>query len=255
MFFSGATFIGIDPTAGQKPYSYAAINDDLHLLALGEAVMEEVLAFVAGQQHASVAVCAPRRPNQGLMEQIEVRESLSPLPRPGRWTNFRLAEYLLRQRNIRIPQTPSQEQDCPNWMQSGFNLFRRLEKLGFQEYARSNIDRQSLEVYPHAAYTVLLGLAPFYKNSLEGRIQRQLILHELRINLPDPMLFFEEITRYRLLNGILPDDELYSPGELDALVASYTACLAVTQPEAITCLGDPVEGQIILPVPDLRAHY
>src|SRR3990170_3933431 len=103
MFSTNNSFIGIDPTAGQRPFTYAAIDHELHLLAIGQGDMDEVLAFVAGQRYALVAVSAPRRPNQGAMERPEVRERLSPRPRPGRWTNFRLVEYLLRQHNITIP--------------------------------------------------------------------------------------------------------------------------------------------------------
>ena len=35
MFSSNTTFIGIDPTAGEKPIIYAAIDHTRHLLALG----------------------------------------------------------------------------------------------------------------------------------------------------------------------------------------------------------------------------
>jgi len=74
MLFSNTSFIGIDPTAGQRPFAYAALDHELCLLALGQGDIEEVLAFVAGQRSARVGVCAPRRPNQGLMDQPEVRE-------------------------------------------------------------------------------------------------------------------------------------------------------------------------------------
>src|SRR3990172_12535764 len=149
MFYSRTTYLGIDPTAGERPFTYAALDNELRLLALGKGDMDEVLAFVAGQRAALVAVCAPRSPNQRLMERPEVRERLTPAPRPGRWTNFRLAEYQLRQHNIRIPQTPSKEEDCPGWVRMGFNLFRRLEKLDYQPYPRPDADRQWVEIYPH----------------------------------------------------------------------------------------------------------
>jgi hypothetical protein len=102
MFYLNTTFIGIDPTAGGRPLIYAALDDKLNLLALGRGDMEEVLAFVAGQRGALLAVCSPRRPNQGLMEREEVRARLSPAS-PGRWRGFRLAEYQLRQHHITIP--------------------------------------------------------------------------------------------------------------------------------------------------------
>jgi len=255
MFFTHSTFIGIDPTAGLRPFAYASLDSDLRLLALGQAEMEEVLAFVAGQRQAVVAVSAPRRPNQGLMDQPEVRNQLNPTPRPGRWTNFRVAEYLLRQHNIISHQTSSREEDCPNWMQMGFTLFRRLEGLGYSSFPSTDSNRQVLEVYPHASYTVLLGQAPFSKHSLEGRLQRQLVLSELEINVPEPMRFFEEITRHRMLRGILPDEHIYSPFELDALVAAYTAWLATTHPGQVTRMGDPQEGEIILPCREMKTRY
>lgn len=245
--FNHSTFIGIDPTAGEKPFSYAALDQDLRLLALGSGSMDEVLAFTAGQRQAVVAICSPRQPNQGIMAKREVRQSLSPMPSSGRWMNFRLCDYLLRQHHITIPQTPAKIEECSQWMQNGFLLFRRLSDLGYGYYPVEGADRQMLEVYPHSAFAVLLGVLPFQKNSLEGRIQRQLILHEQRVNIPDPMRIFEEITRYRFLKGMLALDDLLSAGELDALVGAYTAWKAVTSPDQVILLGDEQEGQIALP--------
>lgn len=255
MFFTNATFIGVDPTAGQRPFPYAALDTELRLLALGAGDIEEVLAFIAGQREAIVAICAPRQPNQGLLRKPEVRDTLSPQPRPGRWLDFRLAEFELRSHNIHIHQTRGVEGDCPNWMQQGFSLFRRLGKLGYTFYPDPDSRRQMLEVYPHASYTVLIGRPPFSKDTLEGRLQRQLVLHNKNIEVPDPMRLFEEITRYRLMNGILPQDGLYTQGELDAIIAAYTAWMAATNPSATLALGDPEEGQIILPVDNLKPQY
>lgn len=255
MFFTNATFIGVDPTAGQRPFPYAAIDAELRLLALGAGDMDEVLAFIAGQHEAVVAICAPRQPNQGLMRRPEVRDTLSPQPRPGRWLDFRLAEYELRSHNIHIHQTCAEEADCPNWMQQGFALYRRLERLGYTYLPDGEGQRRMLEAYPHACFTVLIGKSPFSKSTLEGRLQRQLVLHNQNVEVPDPMRLFEEITRHRLMNGILPEDGLYSQGELDAIVAAYTAWMAATRPAETLALGDPDEGQIILPVNNLKSHY
>lgn len=255
MFNTNTSFIGVDPTAGQRPFAYAALDGDLRLLALGHGEMDEVLAFIAGQRRAMVAVSAPRRANLGLMDRDEIRSALIPPPRPGRWTNFRLSEYLLRQHNISIPKTPGREEDCPGWMQTGFQLFNRMEAFGYNPYPMEGAERQYLEVYPYACYTVLLGQAPFPKHTLEGRLQRQLLLYDLKINVPDAMRFFEEVTRHRLLHGILSDEEVYSSYELDALVAAYCAWLAAAHPEQITRLGHPEEGEIILPCANLKEKY
>jgi hypothetical protein len=170
MFFTHSTFLGIDPTAGQRPFSYAALDSNLHLLALGQGSMEEVLAFAGGQRQAFAAVCAPRQPNQRLMERPEVRERLSPAPRPGRWADFRLAEYELRQRNINCYKTPADESACPHWMQAGFTLYRRLEGLGYQAYPTAGQALQSLEVYPRLLLRAA-GQTPLPKNTFEGRIR------------------------------------------------------------------------------------
>jgi hypothetical protein len=140
-------------------------------------------------------------------------------------------------------------------MKMGFSLFRRLDALGYQPCPSEGGERQSLEVYPHACFAVLLGMPPFPKHTLEGRIQRQLVLNERLVSVPDPMRFFEEITRHKLMKGILPDEELYSPGELDALVAAFTAWTFANHPEQATLLGDPAEGQMVLPVPELKIRY
>jgi hypothetical protein len=255
MLFTHSTFIGIDPTAGERPFTYAALNDGLELLALGHGNMEEVLAFIAGQREAMVAISAPSQPNQGVMKRHEVRENLSPPPRPGRWTNFRLAEYQLRQHNINIPQTRASAAACPGWMQKSFILCRRLRELNYVPYPRENASHQWIEVYPHAAYVTLLGHIPFAKHTIEGRIQRQLVLYEENLNVPDPMRVFQEITRHRMLQGVLSLENLYQPEELDALVSAYTAQKAASHPDQIMLVGDPEEGQIVLPVSALKTHY
>ncbi len=255
MLFNPATFIGIDPTAGQRPFAYAALDKDLRPLALGSGRLEDILAFAAGQRQAWIAVCAPRQPNQGVMTRQEIRRSLSPIPANGRWVDFRLADYLLRQHNITIPQTPSKAENCPTWMQMGFSLYHGLGRLGYQPYPTPGADLQCLEVYPYACYTVLLDVLPFPKYTLEGRLQRQLALYERKVKLPDPMQIFEEITGYKLLKGILPLDQLYHAGELDALAAAFTAWMASTHSDQVTLLGDPQEGQIVLPVAALKSHY
>jgi hypothetical protein len=255
MFGMHTTYIGIDPTAGQKPFVYAALDQELRLLALGQGSIDEVSAFAGGQRQAFAAVNAPPRPNQKVMERQEVRENLVPPPHPGRWTNFRVAEYQLRLHNISCPKTPAVLDECPNWMRMGFAFYHRLDMMGYKAYPNPEAALQWLEVYPHAFYCALLGLTPFPKYTLEGRLQRQLVLFDRKLHVTDPMNFFEEITRHRLVQGILPTKDLYSSEELDALAAAYTAWLAANQPDQVTLLGDPQEGQIVLPVAELKHKY
>ena len=255
MFIKDTVFIGIDPSCGEDSLTYAVLDKDLHLLALSQQKLNTVSAFVGGQKTAVVGVNAPRRPNQGLMKNNAVRDNLKPPPNPDRYTAFRVAEYLLFQRNIRTPRTPANISNCPGWMQVGFKLYRNLEEMGFEDYPAQEKGQTILEVYPHGAYTVLLGQIPFLKKTLEGRLQRQLLLHSLSIAVPDPMDIFEEITRHKVLKGDLPLDGLYSLEKLEALMAAYLAWKAASQPEGISLVGDSREGQIILPVKDLKPKY
>ena len=101
----------------------------------------------------------------------------------------------------------------------------------------------------------MAGRIPLAKASLEGRLQRQLILYERGIRIKDPMDFFEEITRYKVIKGDWPLELLYSPEQLDALVAAYTAWLAVNKAENIFMIGDAKEGRIVLPEKELKEKY
>jgi len=255
MLLEQRTFIGIDPSAGKHSLTYASIDHDLRPVSLGRGNMEDVVAFVTGQESAVVAICGPQRPNQGLMKLNGVRASLNPAPHPGGWQGYRVAEYQLSQHKIRVPRTPSQVDECPLWMQNSFKLFERLTSLGYRPYSNPEEHLQIIEIHPYASYAVLLACLPFPKTSLEGRLQRQLKLYDQGLDIPDPMRVFEEITRYRIMQGIMPLEGLYTSHELDALVAAHTAWTANLHPERITVLGDPKEGQIVLPVKVLRSSY
>jgi hypothetical protein len=56
------------------------------------------------------------------------------------------------------------------------------------------------------------------------------------------MEFFEEITRYKLMQGILPFENLYSSKELDALVGAYVAWMTANKPGQFI-----MQGEFILP--------
>ncbi len=254
---SGSVFIGIDPTAGVRPITYAALDGNLRQLALGEGNVDEVLAFVVRHPAAVVAVDAPQSPNLGLMADREVRKRLGLPPRTKTWAGFKVCEYELRKRGIRLYRTPAEEAEAPRWMQSGFRLYKRLRKEGFVFYrwGAQSQPRQVLEVHPHACYTVLLQRIPYKKTTLEGRLQRQLALHREGVAVPDAMRVLEEITRHRLLTGQLHLDGLYSHDQLDALVSAYTAYLAALQPDRATLVGDAREGQIVVPVGHLLDGY
>ena len=131
--------------------------------------------------------------------------------------------------------TPSKKKEAPGWIQTGYELYDRLDKLGFDSIQPQHQvqPRSTLEVLPHACYSVLLERRPFLKNTLEGRLQRQLVLYLEGISVPNPIEILEMIGQDHLLSGHLPIDTLYSSEQLDTLIAAYTAFLAVTKPERI----------------------
>jgi hypothetical protein len=112
-----------------------------------------------------------------------------------------------------------------------------------------------LETNPHAVFCALLGQLPLPKPTLEGRLQRQLALHAQGADITDPMDFFEEITRHRFLRGILPMEYIYTSEELDALAAAFTAWCVLNRPDEVIAVGEKEEGQLILPVAELREEY
>ncbi|MEZ0395655.1 MAG: DUF429 domain-containing protein [Anaerolineales bacterium] len=253
MEFLFEMFVGIDPTAGRQPFTLAALGGDGRLAALRSGELDEVMAFLDGPASVCVAVNAPQRPNTGLVRRrLEGQRST---PTPLRGADLRLAEAELRQRGIPVSITPGRRELCAAWQQAGFDLYARLQARGFRPYPAEGAAFQFLETHPHAAFCALLGQAPLSKPSVEGRLQRQLILFEAGMGLRDPMDFFEEITRHKLLKGLLPLDVIYAPEELDALVAAYTAYRAATAPEEVCMVGDAEEGRLVLPVGVLKESY
>jgi hypothetical protein len=253
MLVPARKYLGIDPTATQKPFTVAILDADCRLLGLETEEMEGMRLLLASQPEVLAAVNAPPRPNQGLVRKQLEKQSLTGSPLRG--ADLRQAEYELHQRGIAISPTVGRAESCSGWIQAGFSLYRSMIDLGFLPFPAEGTTRQWLETHPHAAFCSLLGKVPLPKPTLEGRLQRQLALYEAGVGIQDPMEFFEEITRYRLLHGILPTETIYLPGELDAISAAYIAWLAGNKPEDVLRVGDPLEGQITLPVRELIAQY
>jgi hypothetical protein len=254
MFFTDSIYVGVDPTSGRKDFTYAALDSELNLVALTDADMDDLTAFLGGQKSAIVAVNAPSRVNRGLVKKRLEKSSLTP-GQTFRGVDMRLVEYDLRNRGISVAGTPSREDLCPTWMQVGFTFYKKISRLGFKPYGTDGATHQWLETHPYACFCSLLEQIPFSKPTLEGRLQRQLKLFDKGLRINDPMGFFEEITRFKLMKGILPTEMLYSPTQLDVLVAAYTAWLALYRPEGVIRIGDSVEGQMLLPVTELKEKY
>ena len=252
MSIAQISFIGIDPAIRNQEITYVAINDSLHPINNGAGDLEEVLAFVAGQGLAVVGVNAPPRLNQGIMTDPERRARFDFPPRRGRIGDLRVAEYELLRRGFPASRTPSLAEKTKPWVREGFSLYERLGALGFQPFVAGKEERQVLEVSPEACFWVWLDKEPLTQDTLGGRLQRQMVLYELGMEIPDPMLIFEEVTRHGILQGKLLEDDLCSSSELLALAVAYTVWVAVNRPQEVSFLGDEDEGHIVVPVKSLR---
>ena len=119
------------------------------------------------------------------------------------------------------------------------DLKGKLTQAGFKA---SGYARPWLETRAQDCFQALGGGHLFPKRSLEGRLQRCAILYEQGLQITDPIDMLEEMTRYRLIRGILPLENLPSSKELDALITAYLAWMAVNRPRQMS-----VQGEIALP--------
>jgi hypothetical protein len=253
MLFANSVFVGVEVASNHKALTYAALDRELNLVALADAELDDAAAFLAGQDSVTVAVNAPSQVNHGIIKKDSSKQSLT--PRQTHDFDMRAAEYELRTRGIAVRKTEAKESLCPAWVRTGFALYKKLSKQGFKPYPESDAPHRWLETNPHACFCVLLDRVPLPARTLEGRLQRGLILHERGLHISDPMIFFEEITRRRLLNGHLPMELVHKPAQLDALAAAYTAWLATEKPADVMHVGHKQEGLITLPVNALKEKY
>jgi len=235
-------FIGIDLVADRRHFTLAALDADLQVLALAPSRMEEVLAFAAGQSAAVIGINAPSKPKTSA-----ARKHRTGKPVGDGYYQPRLAEFEMRQQGMPVRSQPVAESKSPLWVRKGFYLYERMVELGYVSYPGDDSPRQFFETQAEACFFNWTGARLFHFGTLESRLQLQLVLHQLGLHVPDPMNFFEEVTSYRLLHGILPVEKIHTAAELNALAAAYTACLAITQPKQVLVLGSREEGQVVVP--------
>ena len=229
MAMQSIQFIGIELAAGRKAGAMMVLDENQNIQAQGRGDLTSVLAYAAGVGSAMIAVNAPAQLSQG--------------------GQARAVEKALLDQGAWIYQTPASMDACPNSLRRGLELHRRLANLGYIGFPAGDAQRQMLEAPAEAAYWSLLEVRPFEAHTLEGRLQRQLALADCGVKVPDAMDFFEEITRHRLLHGMLPLDNIFTADELTALICAHVAWRAAHQPENLRWLGEPGEGQIAPPLP------
>lgn len=251
---SDMVYIGLDPTAGGRLHSLAVVDFRLHILRLEKLKFDALIEAIDSYESVVCGVDAPISAGKGLMADKDYRKRMGIDGYSSSYATYRVAEYELRRRRIGLYNTPKNPDDAPTWMQEGWRIYDALRKNGFVEYPRSG-SRRLFETFPHGGFMSIIKRKPYSKSTVEGLLQRQMILFEEGVAVPDPMETLEEWTRHKVLAGELTRRGLYDHDELDALMAAYTAYLADRQPNEVCLVGDPIEGQIVLPVPALLEKY
>jgi hypothetical protein len=230
-----STFIGVDSSSRRKPFTFVALDPGRKLRVVGGGDAVDVLSYVAGLNDALIAFSPPWKGGHPL-------EGQPPVIRLPACRLGGLRQLPLLSADQPVP--------CPSWISPSFNLLTRLQELGFLPFPQSDASpRQWLEAPAETGYRALLNVEPFNAGILEGRIQRQLVLSDLELDVPDAMEFFEEVTRFRLLHSQLPYERVLPPPELNAWLAAATAWLAVNESDRIHAAGSPADGVVYFPQP------
>ena len=120
---------------------------------------------------------------------------------------------------------------------------KKIVQAGLKPYTTKTAPKRLLETNAQDCFHTLIGKSPLSRRTLEGRVQRGLVLYDQGLRITDPMDFFEELTRHHMLEGVFPNELLYSASKLDALAAAYVAWLAVNEPGQVRIMGN----DLILP--------
>ncbi|HLO29511.1 MAG TPA: hypothetical protein VK249_10270 [Anaerolineales bacterium] len=187
-------FAGVELSAGSKPVTFAALDNDLNIVRLEKWNILEVLSCLSDYEEISLAINMPTHA-------------------PEVYLDFK----------------------------------KKLAQAGFKPYARKSHPRQWWQTNAQDCFLALIGQNLLPRHSLEGRLQRALILYEQGVQIEDPMEIFEEITRYKLLQGLLPFEKIYSSRQLDTLAAAYVAWLVPNQTELTLAIGEHILEKIIRP--------
>jgi predicted nuclease with RNAse H fold len=164
-----------------------------------------------------------------------VRPDIVSIDSPPGWARrgrSREAERDLRRLGIQSFGTPTRRRASGNtyytWMRRGFRAFRIAEARGYRRYATGSPRRSAIEVFPHATAVVLAGCLPPHRTTKAAWRRRILREHGVSVG------------------------PLGSLDQVDAALAALTGLGALTGRTA--AIGDPVEGVIVLPAPELPAR-
>lgn len=248
------SFIGVDITDGPLPITYVVLDHRLNIEKMGKCTHNDIVAELLGHASVLCGIDSASGPNLGLLAEPAYRQRMNLEPDRSNYSTYRVSEFELRRRGIGVYNTSTDPEKISGWVKEGWQLYDQLRNAGFVDHPQPGKQRM-MEIHSHAAFTVLIGGRPYSKLSLEGQLQRQLVLYDQGVEVPDAMHTLQELTRHRFLTGQLNLKDVHSHEELDALIAAYTAFLADREPQHTIAVGDSTEGLIFLPVNTLKDDY
>lgn len=232
-------FLGID--VHQQHLTIAALNRCGEIIGIYDLPSLEDFSLHAQEAFCWMAIDGPDGLNHGLMNDEEYRASLGVTA--NKHYNKKVSEYLLTIKGIRPFSTPMSIDEVggwKTWMTTSFSLFDGLRKEGFlvlNENNLSNVAKGMVEVFPHGSFTTLLGYVPKNKLTCEGLEDRKKVLREHIANVDEYIVGSKKAMS----------------DQLDALIAAFTVYQLYKGNGVL--LGDPVEGQVALPVTDIYTKY
>jgi hypothetical protein len=240
-------FAGIDVNSRPPYYTIIALTAARTILLDVSGNWEEIRTCLEPFNQITIAINSPIEANNGFLSLSHRIKH-----KPGKWPDIRLIEFDLEEYGAPIYHTPKKKSNLLAGQKYGFSLVAALNQTGFSEYGENTL-KSYVEVPSETAFWSIERKPLFEDISFIGRIQRQLLLLDLGLQVPDPMDFFEELTRFKLQTGNVPLEMVYELPRLNAFINAYTALQIQENPSGIAKLGYPQEGFIYLPfcLPDL----
>ena len=220
-------YFGVDVAAGKRPYTLAEVNQAGELISLTQCTLDEVMT-ITSRPSVWIAVNVLRT-----AEKVKSGE-------------MRVAGREVKSKQLTFQSSPVDLQKTSSCAKNIHLLYSQLVQIPRTDDEKARV----IKINAVACFKLLMGGQLLPGAGYEGRIQRQLALIYQGIRLKDPMAFYEEITRRRLLQGDLPDHMLYRPAQLNALVAACMARLARQDPQRVAYIGDEADGWIAIPRTD-----
>jgi len=247
-------FCGIDVSAKPANQQLCTLHErqgELVATFFHPGSVEQVARTIEGFGLGGAVVCvdAPSGFRQDLLAPGAAARAALGLP-AGRYERMRVCDAVLYRHGLPLYPVPAADQPrlaWDAWMDVGFALFAALDRLGryapppapdrFTGAAGTGALRHGrlAETYPDAVFCALLGHRPSPKRTPWGLQQRIDVLRARGVADSDGGLW------HRTLD------------ELDACAAAYAAYALASGSGGWA--GDPAEGVIVLPAPELLLRY